>query len=83
TFQLFFALALSITAIPVLGRIFMELGLAQTRTAALIIGAAAIDDIVGWILLGAILTLFVSNYQFDQFIFNIFGIVIYIILISL
>ncbi|WP_275375789.1 hypothetical protein, partial [Xenorhabdus bovienii] len=61
----------------------MELGLAQTRTAALIIGAAAIDDIVGWILLGAILTLFVSNYQFDQFIFNIFGIVIYIILISL
>ncbi|PHM27989.1 cation:proton antiporter [Xenorhabdus budapestensis] len=82
-FQLFFALALSITAIPILGRIFMELGLAHTRTAALIIGAAAIDDIVGWILLGAILTLFVSNYQFDQFMFNIFGIVIYIILIFL
>ncbi|WP_445374490.1 cation:proton antiporter [Photorhabdus tasmaniensis] len=82
-FQLFFALALSITAIPVLGRIFMELGLAHTRTAALIIGAAAIDDIVGWILLGAILTLFISNYQFDQFMFNMFGIVIYIILIFL
>ncbi|WP_338805176.1 cation:proton antiporter [Xenorhabdus griffiniae] len=82
-FQLFFALALSITAIPVLGRIFMELGLAHTRTAALIIGAAAIDDIIGWILLGAILTLFVSNYQFDQFMFNMFGIVIYIILIFL
>ncbi|WP_426576129.1 cation:proton antiporter [Xenorhabdus stockiae] len=82
-FQLFFALALSITAIPVLGRIFMELGLAHTRTAALIIGAAAIDDIIGWILLGAILTLFISDYQFDQFMFNMFGIVIYIILVFL
>jgi hypothetical protein len=32
-FQLFFAVAMSITAIPVLGRIFMELGLAHTRSA--------------------------------------------------
>ncbi|TDB49390.1 cation:proton antiporter [Photorhabdus luminescens subsp. sonorensis] len=82
-FQLFFALALSITAIPVLGRIFMELGLARTRTATLVIGSAAIDDIGGWILLGAILTIFVSNYQFDQFIFNIFGILVYVILVFL
>ena len=44
-FQLFFAVAMSITAIPILGRIFMELGLAHTRTAALTIGAAAIDDV--------------------------------------
>ena len=41
-FQLFFAVAMSITAIPVLGRILMELGLSHTRTAALTIGAAAI-----------------------------------------
>src|SRR5262249_53011289 len=53
-FQLFFAVAMSITAIPVLGRIFMELSLAHTRTAALTIGAAAIGDVSGWIILGAI-----------------------------
>ena len=53
-FQLFFAVAMSITAIPVLGRIFMELGLSHTRTAALTIGAAAIDDVSGWIILGTI-----------------------------
>jgi len=53
-FQLFFAVAMSITAIPILGRIFMELGLAHTRTAALTIGAAAIDDVSGWMILGAI-----------------------------
>ena len=40
-FRLFFAIAMSITAIPILGRIFMELGLSHTRTAALTIGAAA------------------------------------------
>ncbi|MDB4965509.1 MAG: sodium:proton antiporter, partial [Myxococcales bacterium] len=48
-FRLFFAVAMSITAIPILGRIFMELGLAHTRTAALTIGAAAIDDVTGWL----------------------------------
>ena len=53
-FQLFFAVAMSITAIPILGRIFMELGLSHTRTATLTIGAAAIDDVSGWIILGAI-----------------------------
>ena len=53
-FQLFFAVAMSITAIPVLGRIFLELRLAHTRTAALTIGAAAIGDVSGWIILGAV-----------------------------
>lgn len=53
-FQLFFAIAMSITAIPILGRIFMELGLSHTRTAALTIGSAAIDDVAGWILLGVV-----------------------------
>src|SRR6267378_1080302 len=53
-FQLFFAVAMSITAIPILGRIFMELGLSHTRTAALTIGAAAIDDVAGWLLLGGV-----------------------------
>jgi len=53
-FRLFFAVAMSVTAIPILGRIFMELGLSHTRTAALTIGAAAIDDVSGWMILGAI-----------------------------
>lgn len=53
-FRLFFAVAMSITAIPILGRIFMELGLSHTRTAALTIGSAAIDDVIGWLLLGVV-----------------------------
>lgn len=53
-FRLFFATAMSITAIPILGRIFQELGLSHTRTAAVVITAAAIDDICGWILLSVV-----------------------------
>ncbi|WP_411841666.1 cation:proton antiporter [Serratia fonticola] len=79
-FQLFFALALSITAIPVLGRIFMELGMSHTRTAAITIGAAAIDDILGWLLLGVISTLVVSNFNVGHFIFNMVAIVVYMLL---
>lgn len=59
-FRLFFAIAMSITAIPILGRIFIELGLSHTRTAALTIGAAAIDDVAGWLMLGGV-TLFVQQ----------------------
>jgi Kef-type K+ transport system membrane component KefB len=64
-FTLFFAVAMSITAIPILGRIFIELGLSQTRIAALTIGAAAIDDAIGWLLLGLIAL--VARGQFEAF----------------
>jgi Kef-type K+ transport system membrane component KefB len=62
-FRLFFALAMSITAIPILGRIFIELGLSHTRTAALVIGAAAIDDVVGWLLLGVLAAIVGSHFD--------------------
>ena len=51
-FRLFFAMAMSITALPILGRIMMELHASHTRTAALAIGAAAANDIAGWLVLG-------------------------------
>jgi Kef-type K+ transport system membrane component KefB len=62
-FRLFFATAMSITAIPILGRIFMELRLSHTRIAALTIGAAAIDDICGWLILGVVSAIVTSNFS--------------------
>ncbi len=53
-FALFLGTALSITAIPVLGRIMMELGITRTRLGTVTIAAAAVDDALGWILLAAI-----------------------------
>jgi Kef-type K+ transport system membrane component KefB len=45
---------MSITAIPVLGRIMMELNITRTRMGAVTISAAAVDDACGWILLATI-----------------------------
>jgi Kef-type K+ transport system membrane component KefB len=53
-FILFMATALSITAIPILGRIMMEFGITRTPLGVLTISAAAVDDAVGWILLAAV-----------------------------
>jgi len=77
-FQLFFAVAMSITAIPILGRIFMELGLSHTRTAALTIGAAAIDDVSGWIILGAISLLVKGAFSWAWAIPRVAGLAAYL-----
>jgi Kef-type K+ transport system membrane component KefB len=53
-FVLFMGLALSITAIPVLGRIMIELNITRTRIGAVTISAAAVGDATGWIILATI-----------------------------
>ncbi len=51
---LFMAAAMSITAIPILGRIMVELNINRTRIGSLTISAAAADDASGWILLALV-----------------------------
>jgi Kef-type K+ transport system membrane component KefB len=62
-FALFMATAMSITAIPVLGRIMIELNIQRTRIGSLTISAAGIGDAIGWILL-ALVTAIVQS-EFD------------------
>ena len=50
-FLVFTCVALSISALPIMGRILLERKLERQSFAVLAIGAAAIDDVVGWILL--------------------------------
>ncbi len=53
-YALFCGVALSITAVPILGRILIERGLAQTDLGVVAISAAAINDVVGWLMLAAV-----------------------------
>jgi Kef-type K+ transport system membrane component KefB len=53
-FALFIGTAMSITALPILGRMMMEWNVTKTRLGAITITAAAMDDAVGWILLGTV-----------------------------
>lgn len=53
-FALFLGTALSITALPILGRMMMELNITRTRLGTITIAAAAVDDASGWILLASV-----------------------------
>lgn len=50
-FILFFCIALSISALPVMGRILLEMKLERTAVGVMGISSAAIDDVIGWVLL--------------------------------
>jgi len=62
-FSLFIAAAISITAIPILGRILIEFNLHRTYMGVLTITAAAIDDILGWVCLAVVSAIVASNLQ--------------------
>jgi Kef-type K+ transport system membrane component KefB len=68
---LFIATAFSITALPVLGRIMMELNLTRTRLGVIAISSAAINDVVGWLLLALVTTLTASNFVAGRFALRI------------
>jgi Kef-type K+ transport system membrane component KefB len=62
-FALFLGTAMSITAIPILGRILIEMGLQRSPLGALVIAAAACDDAVGWTLLATVSALATGNFE--------------------
>lgn len=62
-FQLFLCIALSISALPIMGRILLELKLERTAIGAMGISAAAIDDVTGWILLAVATAIVTSGFD--------------------
>ena len=54
TYSLFCGVGLAITAVPILGRILREFDLTRTELGVVAISAAAINDVIGWILLAGI-----------------------------
>ena len=60
---LFVATAFSITALPILGRIMMEFNITRTPLGVIAISAAAINDVVGWLMLALITTITVAHFE--------------------
>jgi Kef-type K+ transport system membrane component KefB/mannitol/fructose-specific phosphotransferase system IIA component (Ntr-type) len=56
-FALFVGTALSISALPVIAKILMDLNLLRTEMGTVIISSAMFDDLVGWILFSFVLGL--------------------------
>lgn len=55
TFALFFGTALSISALPVIAKIMMDMSLFKTDVGMLVMGAAMFSDLVGWIIFSIVL----------------------------
>lgn len=57
-FASFIAVALSISALPVIAKIMTEMGLMRRNVGQLTIAAGMINDLIGWMLLGVVVGLF-------------------------
>lgn len=57
TFMVFIAVAMCITAFPVLARILTELNLIGDRVGSVVLAAGITNDLTGWILLALVVTL--------------------------
>ena len=56
-FALFFGTALSISALPVIARILMDMNLFKTKIGMLIIASAMFNDLLGWLIFSLVLSL--------------------------
>jgi Kef-type K+ transport system membrane component KefB len=54
-FSLFIGTAMAISALPVIARTLMDLNLFKTKVGMIIIAAAMLDDVIGWILFSVVL----------------------------
>jgi Kef-type K+ transport system membrane component KefB len=78
-FTLFIAMAISITAMPVLGRILIEFNLNKSRVGALTMTAAAVNDATGWLLLVLISNAVVAQFDFARLFKSAAEVVLYIL----
>jgi Kef-type K+ transport system membrane component KefB len=76
-FALFLATAISMTALPTLGRILIEFNLHRTELGALVITAAAVDDAAGWVILAVVTAIVRSNFQIMRTVLLVVEVVAY------
>lgn len=63
SFALFMGTAMSITALPILGRMMMELNITRTRVGVITITSGAVDDAMGWILLATVAAIVRAQFE--------------------
>ena len=79
SFGLFMAIAMSITAFPVLARIVQERGIHKTRLGTVVITCAAADDITGWSILAAVIAIAKAG-SFISFLYTVLLALAYVFL---
>jgi Kef-type K+ transport system membrane component KefB len=81
-FNFFFCIALAISALPIMGRILLEMKLERTAIGAMCISAAAIDDVVGWLMLGVATVLATTGFEWNAFLIQVLEIAAFFFLLQ-
>ncbi|MBT9567675.1 MAG: cation:proton antiporter [Thiobacillus sp.] len=68
---LFIATAFSITALPILGRMLIEFQITRVPIGVIAISAAAINDVIGWLLLALITALTLAQFSAEVFLIKV------------
>jgi K+:H+ antiporter len=79
-FALFMGVALCVSAIPVIAKILLELRMLHRNIGQLIISAAAVDDIAGWLLLSVVSGMAVHGLRTDRVALSIAAIAAVVLL---
>jgi Kef-type K+ transport system membrane component KefB len=66
-----------------MGRILLEMNLERTAMGAMAIGSAAIDDVIGWVLLGVATALVTSGFNWILLLKQLAGIAVFFALLQL
>lgn len=74
-FALFFGTALSISALPVIARILIDMGLFKTKIGMIIIASAMFNDLLGWLIFSFILSSMKNTEVHNDFSYTILYIV--------
>ncbi len=80
-YSLFFAVAMAITAVPVMGRILREFGMTRTPVGVIAISAAAVNDLVGWVLLGLVSAFATARLSLQHAALQLAGIAAFVLLL--
>jgi len=77
-YSLFLGLGMAITAVPILGRILRQYGLTHTEVGVVAISAAAINDVIGWLLLSVVSAYAASAFSAQHLSFQLGGLLVFI-----
>ncbi|MFC3455204.1 cation:proton antiporter [Amycolatopsis speibonae] len=81
-FALFMGVAMGVSAIPVIAKTLLEMRLLHRDIGQLIVSAAAVDDIIGWLLLSVVSALAVTGLLAGQVALSIGGLLVVLVLTS-
>jgi Kef-type K+ transport system membrane component KefB len=80
-YSLFLGLGMAITAVPILGRILRQYGLTNTEVGVVAISAAAINDVIGWLLLSAVSAYAASRFSAEHLTIQLAGLLGFVLLL--